>query len=184
MRKSFEDYIIRLYRGVPISVYEGLAVVFCIGIVVTLAFWGLKKGLRYLSRLLLAEYVFLLFCKTVFVRSFNEELGYNFHPFWSYTAIQEGRERLMLENIMNVAVFVPVGLLLGCAFRNMKWWIVLMIGGGVSVTIEGMQYFYKRGFAETDDVMHNILGCLIGYGIYKLMRRGYDRIGKRNVAVL
>ena len=184
MRKLLEDYIIKLYRDVPISVYEGMAIVFCIGAVVMMAFLGLKKGLQYLSGLLLAEYVFLLFYKTVLVRSFNEKLGHDFHPFWSYTAIQEGKEKLILENLMNVAVFVPVGLLLGCAFRNMKWWMVLLIGGGVSVAIEAMQFVLKRGFAETDDVMHNTAGCMIGYGLYKLARYGRERIGKRFVAVL
>jgi len=42
----------------------------------------------------------------------------------------------------------------------------------------------KRGFCEVDDVMHNSLGCLIGYGIYKLVRYGYKRLGKRSMAVL
>ena len=50
--------------------------------------------------------------------------------------------------------------------------------------IEAMQYFYNRGFAETDDVMHNTIGCLMGFGIYSLARYGYERIGKRSVGVL
>ena len=45
-----------------------------------------------------------------------------------------------------------------------------MIGGGTSVSIETMQFFLKRGFSEVDDVMHNKMGCLIGYGIYKLLK--------------
>lgn len=85
---------------------------------------------------------------------------------------------------MNVVVFVPVGILLGAGFRSMTWWKVLMIGGGVSVSIEAMQFFLKRGFSEVDDVMHNTLGCLIGYGIYSLTRFGYEKLSKRTVAVL
>ena len=41
--------------------------------------------------------------------------------------------------------------------------MALMIGMGISVSIEAMQYFFHRGFAETDDVMHNTLGCILGY---------------------
>ena len=84
---------------------------------------------------------------------------------------------------MKVGGFVPVGLILGCAFRSMTCWKVVLIGGGVSMCIEAMQYFYNRGFAETDDVMHNTIGCLMGFGIYSLARYGYERIGKRSVEV-
>ena len=85
---------------------------------------------------------------------------------------------LLVENIMNVVVFMPVGILLGCAFRHMKWWKVLLIGGGISFSIEAMQYFFKRGFAEVDDMMHNTLGCVIGYLLVQgawFMVRGFRR---------
>lgn len=41
-----------------------------------------------------------------------------------------------------------------------------------------------KGFSELDDVMHNTLGCMIGYGIYSLVRVGYERISERNMAIL
>lgn len=64
---------------------------------------------------------------------------------------------------MNVVVFIPVGLLLGIAFKQMKWWIALLIGCGISITIEALQFFLMRGFSEFDDVMHNTLGGVVGY---------------------
>ena len=85
---------------------------------------------------------------------------------------------------MNVVAFVPVGILFGCTFRSMTWWKVMLIGGGVSVLIETIQFYFKRGFSEVDDVMHNTAGCLIGYGVYSLMRCGYERIGKRRLETL
>ena len=67
---------------------------------------------------------------------------------------------------MNVIVFIPIGMILGSLLRvKGSWLIALLIGCSVSVTIEAMQYFLHRGFAETDDVMHNTLGCMIGYGL-------------------
>ena len=42
----------------------------------------------------------------------------------------------------------------------------------------------KCGFAETDDVIHNTLGCLLGYGLYSIIKIGYEKISKRHVAVL
>ena len=170
MSEQLKEYLISLYQEVPVSVYEALAFMFCLGAVLMLAFYGLKKGLRFSSRLLLVEYVFLIFCSTVIFRSFDENCGHNFHPFWSYAAIAEGREDLILENIMNVVAFVPVGMLLAIAFRSMSWWKALLIGCGLSVGIEAMQYFFHRGFSEFDDVMHNTVGCLIGFGIISILR--------------
>lgn len=181
MREQFRTYIISLYQDIPTEVYEGLLSVFCIGLVVFIAWKGFKSGLRYSAILLLVEYIFLLFCSTVIFRTTGETRQYDFHPFWSYKAIQEGREDLLAENIMNVVVFIPVGLLLGIAFKQMTWWKALLIGCGISVTIEALQFFFMRGFSEVDDVMHNTLGCVIGYGIYALARYGYERISKRSV---
>lgn len=164
MREQFRQYIINLYQDIPTEVYEGLLSVFCFGLGLLLGFCGIKKGLRYSSGLLLVEYVFLLFCSTVIYRTVGETRQYDFHPFWSYKAIQEGREDLLAENIMNVVVFIPVGLLIG---KQVSWGKALLIGCGISVTIEALQFFLMRGFSEVDDVMHNTVGCLIGWFMVK-----------------
>lgn len=165
MRGHFREYIVSLYQNIPTEVYEGLLSVFCLGFVMLLVFCGIKKGLRYSSGLLLVEYVFLIFCSTVIFRSVGETRQYDFHPFWSYD-----RPELLVENFMNVVVFVPVGLLLGIAFKQVSWWKALLIGWEISVTIESLQFFFLRGFSEVDDVMHNTLGCLLGYGIMTILR--------------
>ena len=170
MREQFRQYIINLYQDIPQEVYEGLLSIFCIGLVVFIAWKGFKTGLRYSATLLLIEYIFFLFCSTVIFRVTGATRQYDFHPFWSYQAIQDGREELLAENIMNVVVFIPVGLLLGIAFKQVTWWKALLLGCSISVTIETLQFFFMRGFSEVDDVMHNTLGCLIGYGIMTILR--------------
>jgi glycopeptide antibiotics resistance protein len=169
MREQFRQYIINLYQDIPQEVYEGLLSVFCLGVMVFIGWKGFKTGLRYSVALLLIEYIFLFFCSTVFFRTISELMKYDIHPFWSYKAIQDGREDLLAENIMNVVVFIPVGLLICIAFKQMTWWKVLLIGCGISVTIESLQFFFLRGFSEVDDVMHNTLGCIIGYGVSSLI---------------
>lgn len=165
MREQFRTYIVSLYQNIPTEVYEGLLSVFCLGLVVFIAWKEFKIGLRYSVALLLIEYIFLVFCSTVIFRATGETRQYDFHPFWSYD-----RPELLVENIMNVVVFISVGLLLGIAFKQMTWWKVLLIGCGISVTIEALQFFFMRGFSEVDDVMHNTLGCLLGYGIITILR--------------
>lgn len=123
-----------------------------------------RTGFRWSSVLLLIEYVFLVFCSTVIFRPTGETRQYDFHPFWSYYSPE-----LLVENIMNVIVFIPIGLLLGCAFKQTTWWKALLIGCSISITIEALQFWFMKGFSEVDDVMHNTVGCLIGFGFYSLI---------------
>ena len=167
MRDEFKQYIILLYQDIPQEVYEGLLSVFCLGVVLFIAFKGVRTGFRWSSVLLLIEYIFLLFCSTVIFRPTGETRQYDFHPFWSYQAIQDGREDLLAENIMNVIVFIPVGILLGIAFKQMTWWKALLIGCSISITIEALQFCFMKGFSELDDVMHNTFGCILGYIMVK-----------------
>ena len=178
MRELFKQYIISLYHDIPQEFYEGLLSIFCIGVVLFVAWKGIKIGLRYSAALLLIEYTFLLFCSTVITRMTSESRQYDFHPFWSYRAIQEGRVELLPENIMNALVFVPIGLLMGVALPNVKWWGVLLIGLFLSVGIEALQFVFVKGFSEVDDVMHNTLGCLIGWLMVKgsrFMMKDYNK---------
>ena len=165
MREQFRQYIINLYQDIPQEVYEGLLSVFCLGVVVFIAWKGFKTGLRYSAILLLVEYIFLLFCSSVIFRTIGETRQYDFHPFWSYD-----RPELLVENIMNVVVFIPVGLLLGSAFKQKTWWKALLIGCSISITIEALQFWFMKGFSEVDDVMHNTLGCAIGFLIVAIIK--------------
>ena len=167
--EEFKQYIILLYQDIPKEVCEGLLSIACLGVAVFFAWKGVKTGLRCSAALLLIEYIFLLFCSTVIFRTTGDTRQYDFHPFWSYD-----RPDLLTENIMNVVVFIPVGMILGSLLRvkgsstseatkSMTWLMVAIIGCGISVTIESLQFFLMRGFSEVDDVMHNTLGCILGY---------------------
>ena len=180
MREQFRQYIINLYQDIPQEVYEGLLSVFCLGLVVFVAWKGLKTGFRYSAILLLVEYIFLLFCSTVIFRTPGETRHYDFHPFWSYD-----RPELLIENIMNVIVFIPVGMILGSLLRvnygsrlrvKGSWLVALLIGCSISVTIEALQFWFMKGFSEVDDVMHNTLGCILGYSLWLMVHGAWLRV--------
>ena len=165
MQDEFEQYIISLYKDIPQEVYEGLLSVFCLGVVLFVAFKGLRTGFRWSSVLLLIEYVFLIFCSTVIFRPTGETSQYDFHPFWSYD-----RPELLVENIMNVIVFIPVGMILGSLLRvKGSWLVALLIGCSISITIEALQFWFMKGFSEVDDVMHNTIGCILGYSLWLMV---------------
>lgn len=163
-------YIRKLYNSTPISIYVGLFAVFCLGVLFLIKRKGLKKGMKQSFGLLACEYVILIYCSTVIFRKTVGAVGHNLNPFWSYTAIQNGQTDLIDVVVMNVMAFVPIGVLIGLAFSKMKWWIVVQIGIGISLAVEVLQYILKRGYAEVDDVIHNTLGCLIGFMLVKKIK--------------
>lgn len=127
--------------------------------------------MKSLMWLVLGGYVFILFSSTVFFRGFVLDKGCNLMPFWSYVAYFKGEDDSLLnENIMNVVVFVPIGLLAGFASRSMNWIKALALALCISISIEVLQFAFEKGFAELDDVMHNSLGCVIGYGIGRVVK--------------
>lgn len=171
-----EVYMESLFNDVPLYVYESILFIFCVSVILLLIYRG-KESAKGIFRLLFIEYLFLIFCSTVLFRETKDVRKYEFIPFWSYE-----RADLFPEIVMNVVVFVPVGLLFGVAFKKMKWLSVLLSGICISVSIEILQLLSKRGFAEVDDVIHNTSGCAIGFGVYSLIKYGYEKVSKRSMA--
>ena len=175
MVEGIRRFVNYQYQDIPMWVYEGLLLSFCIGTVCILILFGWTSGLKKIIGLFLAEYVLLILCSTVFFRSLTEGFDYCIHPFWSYVAIQNGRNDLVPVIIMNVLVFIPVGLLVGLISVKkqnlLKAGIIALCSGlCVSVLIELLQFLLKRGLAELDDVIHNTLGCLIGFMIVVIIK--------------
>lgn len=181
---DFNSYWHYLWNNVPSYIYEILVVVFCIGVVVIYMLKGFKDSLHYISGLLMTEYILLLYYSTVFFRHVTGKRDYDFTPFWSYISSMRGEvPNLILENIMNIVVFIPIGMLLGLTFFSMTWHRAMLIGASLSVGIEALQFLFMRGFAEFDDVMHNTLGCMIGYGLFRLLSR-LPQVSHRGQAIL
>ena len=155
---------------IPIEIYWGLLGLSVVGLMGLICRKGFRRGLRYGTVLLLAEWVFLVLCAIVFFRATGAERECNLMPFWSYW--DYGNDSYFLdmfgENILNVLLFGPIGFLAGCGLQGMTFKNVLFLGGGLSVFIELLQFVFKKGFCETDDVIHNVLGCIIGYGMWRV----------------
>lgn len=160
--KDFLSYLNLLIEGEKIILYEGAFAFFCIVMVALVILKGFREGIRCSAFLALIEYVILLYFSAVLCRTTRPAREYNWYPFWSYIAIDNGKSELFYENIMNIVAFIPVGLLLKIAFNKKKRWMVVLFGLCLSASIETLQYLFMKGFSELDDVMHNTLGCIIG----------------------
>lgn len=167
---GIKAYSSMLFSDVPDYIWEALLSIFCIGTICLITWRGLKAG-KLVSLLLLAEYYFLLIYVTVICRIPKDHYTYNFKLFWSYdNYIYE------IQSMMNVMVFIPIGLLIGCSFRSLPWYKIFLYGFTMSVLIEFLQLILKRGFSELDDVMHNTIGFVIGYIAYVSMNVASKRL--------
>ncbi len=164
----FRDYIYLLIHSVPQTIYLILFTVLCIFFILLISFKGLGKGFKDVIAVLLIEYIVFLYCSTVIYRTVNLGDTHNFVPFWSYVKIINGSDLgLLPQNIMNVVVFLPVGVLGGGLFHKKAIWKVAGLAAAISLSIETMQFVLQRGFSEFDDVFHNTLGAMIGCVLWK-----------------
>ena len=86
-------------------------------------------------------------------------------PFWRF-----GRRgitlpcKIWLNPLLNIAMFLPLGVLLPLAVKRFRrWFWMLTAGVGTSLVIELLQYVLGRGQADVDDLICNVLGAMLGY---------------------
>ena len=139
-----------------------------------------KIVLKGVCLITLIVYIWFTLDTTILGRCDYSYYRYKTYPFWSYAAILSGDGTLIRENLLNVALFVPIGFLLCCLQYRKKWRIAMMFGLGLSVCIELLQLVWKRGTCEFDDVLHNTLGCLLGFAIVKCMVWLYNNLRWKN----
>ena len=70
---------------------------------------------------------------------------------------------MLKENLLNIALLLPFGLLLPFPFyKRLRWWQGLAMGLIASAVIEVLQLVLCRGLFEFDDMIHNGFGCMLG----------------------
>ena len=87
----------------------------------------------------------------------------NLHLFSSYkdayNSFSIGEWRNL---ILNILMFVPIGILMPLLFNKFQqWYITYLVGFVATLFIEILQFISKRGIFEIDDIINNFLG----YGI-------------------
>lgn len=130
--------------------------------------WHKEYRRREVLMIWIVACLFLMLYSTVLGRTSHASNNIRLMPFWSIGAIQDGLIEVLYEKIYNVLFFVPYGCLLGfrsfsnrvSGFRGFR--MSILIGCATSVFIELMQLITRTGTCETDDVICNTLGCLIG----------------------
>lgn len=81
--------------------------------------------------------------------------------------------RSALINLLgNVVMFVPLGLFLPLTFAKLrKLWRAMLAVALLIAAVEIAQLFTLLGSCDVDDLILNLLGAALGYGIYKRMKK-------------
>lgn len=74
-----------------------------------------------------------------------------------------------LINLMgNVVLFIPLGIFLPKVWEKLnRIWKVLLATAGIIISVEAVQVLTLLGRCDIDDLILNLIGAAIGYGLYK-----------------
>ena len=81
--------------------------------------------------------------------------------------------RIAAVNLLgNVGMFLPLGFLLPAAFpRLTKWYRCLLTAAGIIALVELLQMLFLVGTCDIDDLILNLTGTALGYGLFAAMGR-------------
>ncbi len=128
--------------------------------------------LDILLYLVFAFYLFLLLA--ILFRTKHSIRSLNLIPFHSINAYIAGNKNVMrafaLSNVLgNIVIFVPLGVYLTLFNQSVKrigtiLWVFLF-----SVIVEIIQYVFRLGIGDIDDIILNGFGGVIGLGLYQIL---------------
>lgn len=128
--------------------------------------YGKKLWWKLFNAVVFVIVVFAIFYSTVYSRTenFQEPVFMPFHSFYQ-AKTQPEIYRAML---MNIFLFEPIGLSLPNILPEKAHPVAVTVIMALllSVLVEAAQYYFFRGRCETDDVIMNTLGAVLGGRAY------------------
>ena len=126
--------------------------------------------ISYINVLIFLMAFLFILNQTVFGRT-EKSVGIRLIPFfWGELIIRQEDIRSM---VMNVLLFIPLTTYLPYIIKitSKKYRLLtVIIGSGISLCVEFVQFYFGIGLAETNDVICNTLGSLIGLIIYEIQQ--------------
>lgn len=138
--------------------------------------WG--KALLFLA---LGAYLMALCYITIIRGDISGWRNINLHLFRAWReAWNTFSEKHWLNVLLNIGMFVPLGILLPLVSERLrKWYLMLPAGFLTTLTIEIIQYFSYRGLCDVDDLFANALGAMIGFWLVMAVLDAWGKNWKR-----
>lgn len=84
--------------------------------------------------------------------------------------IKERDFAIILDDLYNVLLFIPVGFLLPMIRTDITWFSTVSFGGITSCIIEFLQFFTRTGYFQPLDMITNSVGTAVGFFLCWLVR--------------
>ncbi|RIJ66398.1 VanZ family protein [Rummeliibacillus sp. TYF005] len=136
----------------------------------------MKKFLNLGYWIVLLFYLYLLIDTVFFARDARRSI--NLTPF---DMIAE--QGFTLNVWGNILMFIPLGIYFANWMKKFHFWKVLGAVIGTSLGIEVLQYIFKRGASDIDDLLLNSAGGLIGILIYLVLKVIFKSKERVHVAI-
>lgn len=136
-----------------------------------------RKYVRILSFGILEVYVSMIIHTTIFNRTIMSTRVYKLFPLWSWIEwLSNGNISMLIENLLNILLFIPFGFLYGLTFCKSRKISMFVCSCILSYTIEFAQLLLKKGVFELlDDPLNNLIGCTVGYLLFRLIKNAVDK---------
>lgn len=168
-------------EAVPIMVIAGLVYWFVRRFIHKKRFGADFKEIRRKSRLneiiglLLVIWAALIVCNTLIPPGGLRYLPSSFYLIPSWKVIPEIFTRGILSiidthKLLNILMFAPIGLALPFVLKQPKFGWTVLAGFCFTFAIEFLQGFSNQRDGNTDDVICNTLGVIVGYALYLLIK--------------
>ena len=144
--------------------------------VLTVLLVGIIRSFKSLNKSWLVLFIIYLLSVayiTIFSRGEDNDTSIRMVPFASLTQARTKTTDMLNHMLLNVAMFVPIGILLPMIYPEKlnKWSIALGVGLMCTVTIETTQLIFRMGQCDIDDIIANTTGALVGFLFYRIYFR-------------
>lgn len=106
--------------------------------------------------------------------------SYGWHFNFGNYNLQPNIKEFAFQNILNVIMFLPFGLLLPCGCRKNSYWKIILSGLIFSLGIETIQLFFVGRLADINDILANTLGTVIGCGLHRIIVKGCQLLQRKH----
>ncbi len=178
----------RLSDAIPLAM---MAIMLCLaGVGVSYAIFRMKyKGTRkypfarVILWLMLAGYIAVVMTATMLRGD-----GYNGTNLHLFRAWREAWNHFSFKYwanvLLNIAMFVPLGVLLPWIHKLFrKWYVGISSSFVFSLIIEISQYVTSRGLFDIDDLFANTLGAVFGYGLFMAIYSAVSKPERKAIKV-
>ena len=108
-------------------------------------------------------------------RSYSGTRRYNLYPFKTiiYYFMNSSKfnfNAIFINLVANIVTFIPLGFFMTMFFKKFNKISTMAVFSVIIIfIIEVLQFIFNVGVFDIDDIILNSLGCIIGFGLFKLI---------------